>query len=439
MGMNCKSAREAISASLDGEAEIEEGHWREELEAHLYACAACQQWQEGAHEVTRRLRLAPARAVPSAPPQVLAAAHAAAEGQPLAHVATADGRSTRKPRGLTRPRLVALAVAQVVFTLPAVVPFTGMFGLPLGTADTLHLGEFLPPLIATAAYLTLFGKRVQTLAREGRPVASWRVASFVVGALTVCFVQLPPFDSLADEVLLAHMIQHIIIGDIASLLMVFGLTGPVLAPLLHFRVTRPLRRLASPIPALLLWAADLYIWHTPLLYQLAIRHDLVHALEHACLLWFGLLLWLALLGPLPKPAWFHGWAPVGYVAAIRLIGAVLGNAMIWAQTLFYPVYKTSDAARGLNPLSDQNLAGAAMMIEQMFLTIVLVGWLFLRFARQDEERQGLLDLAAGHGVALSDERAVRAVSAGAGGLLRERLLAQGDTAEPDPERVVEES
>ena len=161
----------------------------------------------------------------------------------------------------------------------------------------------------------------------------------------------------------------------------------------------------------------------------------MHALEHACLLWFGLLLWLALLGPLPKPAWFHGWAPVGYVAAIRLIGAVLGNAMIWAQTLFYPVYKTSDAARGLNPLSDQNLAGAAMMIEQMFLTIVLVGWLFLRFARQDEERQGLLDLAAGHGVALSDERAVRAVNAGAGELLRERLLAQSPTAEPGPERT----
>ncbi len=426
MGMNCKSAREAISASLDGE--VEEGRSREELDAHLDACAACWRWREGAHEVTRRLRLAPAQALPGAPARVLAAAHTAA-----------DGRPARRPRTLTRPRLVALGVAQVVLALPAVVPFTGMLALPLGTTDTLHLGEFLPPLLATAVYLTLFGKRAGTLAREGRPVASWRVASFVVGALTVCFVQLPPFDSLADEVLLAHMIQHIIIGDLASLLMVFGLTGPVLAPLLHFRVTRPLRRLASPIPALVLWAVDLYFWHTPLMYQLAIRHDLVHALEHACLLWFGLLLWLALLGPLPKPAWFHGWAPVGYVAAIRLIGAVMGNAMIWAQTIFYPVYKTSDAARGLNPLSDQNLAGAAMMIEQMFLTIVLVGWLFLRFARQDEERQGLLDLAAGHGVALSDERAVRAVNAGAGELLRERLLAQGSTTEPDAERVVEEA
>jgi putative membrane protein len=426
MGMNCESAREAISASLDGEVSSLGG----ELETHLEACAACRRWQEGAHEVTRRLRLAPARALPGAPAGVLAAAQAAAERQP-----------PRRPRRPTRPGLVVFAAAQLVLTLPAVVPFTGMFALPLGTANTLHLGEFLPPLIATAVYLTLFGKRVGTLAREGRPVTGWRVASFVTGALMVCFVQLPPFDSLADEVLVAHMIQHIIIGDIASLLMVFGLTGPVLAPLLHFRVTRPLRRLASPIPALVLWAVDLYFWHTPLMYQLAIRHDLVHALEHACLLWFGLLLWLALLGPLPKPAWFHGWAPVGYVAAIRLIGAVLGNAMIWAQTIFYPVYKTSDAARGLNPLSDQNLAGAAMMIEQMFLTIVLVGWLFLRFARQDEERQGLLDLAAGHGVALSDERAVRAVSAGAGGLLRERLLAQNPTVETSsgPRPTVETS
>jgi putative membrane protein len=425
MGMNCESAREAISASLDGE----DGGSSEELRAHLDSCTACKRWQESAHEVTRRLRLAPARSVPGAPARVLAAAHTAADGH----------RERRYPRALTGPRLVALALAQVVLTLPALVPFTGMFAFPLGTADSLHLGEFLPPLLATAAYLTLFGKRAQTLAREGRPVASWRVASFVVGALTVCAVQLPPFDSLADEVLLAHMIQHIIIGDLASLLMVLGLTGPVLQPLLQIRFTRPLRRLASPIPALVLWALNMYIWHTPLLYQLAIRHDLVHALEHACMLWFGLLLWLALLGPLPKPAWFHGWAPVGYVASIRLIGAVLGNAMIWAQTLFYPVYKASDAARGLNPLSDQNLAGAAMMIEQMFLTILLVAWLFLRFARQDEERQGLLDLAAGRGVALSDERAVRAVSAGTGQLLRERLLEQGRVIEPSPERTLEEN
>lgn len=292
----------------------------------------------------------------------------------------------------------------------------------LASDGGLHLGEFVPPLLACAVYLSLFGTRMRTLAREGRPVASWRTVSFVIGTVIVSAVQLPPFDSLADEVLLAHMIQHIIIGDIASLLIVLGLTGPVLAPLLQIRVTRPLRRLASPILALALWAVNLYVWHLPLLYQLAIRHDLVHALEHACLLWFGLLLWLALLGPLPKPAWFSGWGPVGYVAGVRLVSAVLGNVLIWGQSVFYPVYDASDAARGLNPISDQNLAGGAMMVEQILLTTLLLGWLFLRFAKRDEERQELVDLAAERGVALSDERAERAVAAGAGERLRERLL-----------------
>jgi putative membrane protein len=86
-----------------------------------------------------------------------------------------------------------------------------------------------------------------------------------------------------------------------------------------------------------------------------------------------------------------GWGRLGYVIGVRLIGAVLGNVFIWAQTIFYPVYKASDAARGLNPLSDQNVAGAIMMIEQIILTTLVLGWLFYRFALADERRQALVE------------------------------------------------
>jgi cytochrome c oxidase assembly factor CtaG len=292
-------------------------------------------------------------------------------------------------------------------------------------ANTLHVGEFLPPLLAGGVYVPLYAKRAWTLRREGRPVAGWRVFSFVAAVVTVMLVQLPPLDTLADEVLIAHMIQHIVIGELASLFIVFGLTGAMLQPLLRIRVTRPLRVMAHPGVALVLWAVDLYVWHLPVLYQLAIRHDLVHALEHACLLWFGVLLWLGVLGPLPKPAWFESWGRAGYVVGVRFIGAALGNVFIWAQTVFYPVYRESDARRGLNPLSDQNLAGGAMMVVQIVLTTLLLCWLFLRFAQQDEERQELLDLAAARGVELSDERAARAAVSGSAERLRQRLLEQG--------------
>ncbi len=290
-------------------------------------------------------------------------------------------------------------------------------------ADTLHLGEFLPPLIACVVYALAYGIRLRTLAREGRPVARWRVYCFYAGVLILTGVQIGPLDSLADSVLIAHVVQHIIIGEVVSFMVVIGLTGPLLAPWLALRISRPLRALSHPIVAFVLWVLDMYAWHLPVLYQLAIRYDLVHALEHTCMFWFGCLLWFSLLGPLPKPSWFGNWAKLGYVVGVRFAGAILGNVLLWTQQVIYPIYRASDAREGLNPVSDQNIAGGIMMVVQAVLTILLLGWLFHRAAGQDEERQGLLDLAADRGVALSDERATRAAAAGGGARLRERLLA----------------
>ncbi len=286
----------------------------------------------------------------------------------------------------------------------------------------MHLAEFLPPAVATVVYLILYGVRARTLAREGRPVATWRIISFVTGVALLAAVQIGPLDTLADQMLVFHMAQHLVIGDFCSLFVVLGITGPVIQPLLHFRPTRPLRKLANPLVAFFLWGLNLYAWHLPFLYVAAIQHDLVHAAEHACFFWFGTLLWLGLIGPLPKPNWFVGWGRLGYIIAVRFAGAVLGNVLIWAQTIFYSTYKITDPGHAISALSDQNLAGGLMMIEEMVLTTVLLGWLFYRFAIQDEDRQSLLDLAAEHGIELSNERAARAAAAGTTGRLRERLL-----------------
>jgi cytochrome c oxidase assembly factor CtaG len=114
------------------------------------------------------------------------------------------------------------------------------------------------------------------------------------------------------------------------------------------------------------------------------------------------------------------------VVVVRFAGAILANALIWAQTVFYPVYRATDGHRGLNPLSDQNVAGGIMMVEQVVLTTAVLAWLFVRFARQDEERQQLVDLASARGIQLSD---ARAAVAGAGVRLRARILG-ADDADP---------
>ena len=72
---------------------------------------------------------------------------------------------------------------------------------------------------------------------------------------------------MGEELLLAHMAQHLLIGDIAALLIVLGLTGPLLQPLLAIKAIDRLRVLTHPLVALPLWAASLYVWHIPALYQ----------------------------------------------------------------------------------------------------------------------------------------------------------------------------
>jgi cytochrome c oxidase assembly factor CtaG len=140
-------------------------------------------------------------------------------------------------------------------------------------------------------------------------------------------------------------------------------------------------------------------------------------------------MWLCLFGPIPKPRWFCNFAKLGYIVAVRLTGTVLGNVFLWSGSVFYPFYASGDATHHLRPIADQNLAGAIMMVEESFLTLGLFCWLFLRTARESEERQELLDLATSSGVELSDERAARAVAAGKGADLRRRVERAAESSE----------
>jgi cytochrome c oxidase assembly factor CtaG len=238
--------------------------------------------------------------------------------------------------------------------------------------------------------------------------------------LLVVIVITPPLDNLADQLLVAHMAQHLLLGDVAALLVALGLTGPLLQPLLRRR-PRALRWIANPLPAFGLWALDLYAWHAPGLYQAALRSDLLHSLEHLCFFLFGLNMWLALLGPLPKPSWFGTLGRLGYVVAVRFTAMLLGNVLIWSGTVFYPYYAHGEHAHGLSPLRDQGLTGALMMLEGSIVTVLLFGWLFARAAAEGERRQELIEYAAAHDIALAPQRAARAVTADREQELRERL------------------
>ncbi|HZT90480.1 MAG TPA: cytochrome c oxidase assembly protein [Gaiellaceae bacterium] len=246
-------------------------------------------------------------------------------------------------------------------------------------------------IVPTVVVAVLYVRRCRTLAREGRPVPGWRRFSFWTGIALVVLALNSPLDYLGEhDFFFMHMLQHVVLGDLAPLCFVAGMTGPILRPVLALPVVDRLRVLTHPLVALPVWAVDLYVWHIPFLYDGALHHDAVHALEHFMFFTCGCLIWEPVLETLPAPQWFGTGTKIGFIFAVRLIETVLGNVFIWSSSAFYGVYRHAPEW-GITPVHDLNLGGVVMMAEGSIVTLGVLVWLFLRMAAEGELRQQLLE------------------------------------------------
>ncbi len=288
--------------------------------------------------------------------------------------------------------------------------------------------ELLPLLVAAV----LYAKRSLTLAEKGRPVPVWRQLCFASGLLLIAIALVSPVAHIAEELVIAHMIEHLMLGDLATLLLVLGLTGPLLQPILAIRLFDRLRILAHPLVAFPLWALNFYFWHIPALYDAAYGGAFLHLVEHTSFIFFGCLMWMPIFGPLPKPTWFNAAWKVGYVIAVRFAGAILGNVLMWSGSVLYPKYAAGEAYWNISPLADQSTAGVVMMVEGTFLGLGLLAWVFFEVSREGIEKQRLLDLALERGVELDEARAQRAVAAGQAERLERQLVGAGGDGDDRP-------
>ena len=260
--------------------------------------------------------------------------------------------------------------------------------LSLVTSWTLDPLQLLPIVLIAGAY----GVRARTLSRRGQPVPAWRIALFSLGIVLLLVAVASPLAAVAEEELFSfHMVQHLLLGDLAPLCLLAGLTGPLLRPILSLPGVMRLRVLANPFVALPIWATNLVLWHLPPLYEGAVEANALHALEHVCFFAAGIVLWLPVLETLPAPEWFGTGAKLGYIVGVRLVGTAIANVFVWGGSPYYDVYSAGRDYLGLSPEADQSLAGSLMMLEGSIVTIVAIAWLFLRLAQEGEARQELLE------------------------------------------------
>jgi putative membrane protein len=268
--------------------------------------------------------------------------------------------------------------------------------LPLlhaGSADSPFLSwsfeplQLLPPL----AIGVLYALRVDNLRRRGHAVAAWRVWCFAAGIGLIVLALASPIHAYGEEeFFFVHMVQHVLLGDLAALAIVAGLTGQILRPVLALPGVRHAQVLAHPLIALPLWAVNLIVWHLPALYGAALEHPPVHALQHFLFFTTGALMWAAVVETLPAPVWFGTGAKLGYIVVVRLVETVVANVFLWSGTVFYDRYD-GKSHWGISPLHDQALAGTVMMLEGGIVTLAALAWLFLKLASEGELRQELLE------------------------------------------------
>jgi len=230
--------------------------------------------------------------------------------------------------------------------------------------------------IALALYAQAW-LRLRRRARGSHPLLF--AAGIAIGVLAV----VSPLDALAEDKLLStHMAQHLLIGDLAPLLIVLGLRGPVSFFLLPAPALRPLARarllrllleaLLRPEVSFAAWAGSLAAWHVPQAYDAALAHPALHALEHASLFLGGLLLWTQIVDP-ARRAHLSPGRRAAFGALALLASMALSETLLSTAPLYDHYAGVADRPFGLTWASDQRVAALLMTAEQLATLGAAVG------------------------------------------------------------------
>ena len=258
----------------------------------------------------------------------------------------------------------------------------------------LYTWTWSPPVLATIVLAGgVYAWRLRDVSRAAgthHRRAKWRAAAFGGGLLVLFIALCSPIDHLGEQRLFSmHMVQHLLLADLAPILLLLGLSRTMLRPAV--RRLRPLEEalgpLAHPAAALVAYVGLMWLWHVPAMYDLALEHGWAHVLEHASFFTAGIAFWWYLIEPVPARRRLVGPWPLAYLSAAKLLMGALGIVLAFSPDVSYEAYAHAPRTWGLSPLEDLNIGGVVMMVEQSLVLVVAFAIYFVRMLERSERDQ----------------------------------------------------
>jgi putative membrane protein len=225
-------------------------------------------------------------------------------------------------------------------------------------------------------------------AGRGRGITVLNVVSFLLGWLTIVAALASPLDVLSARLFSAHMAQHELLMAVAAPLLV--VSRPLrawtwgLAPAWRRTaggvvrsawIRTPWSIITEPFPVWTLYAAAVWLWHAPSLFDSALESESVHVLQHVSFFGSALLFWWAVLA---KNRRSRGASLLSLFTTMIHTGA-LGALFVFSATIWYPAYLETSAAVGLTPIEDQQLGGLLMWFPAGSVYLIAAAVLALRW------------------------------------------------------------
>jgi putative membrane protein len=237
-------------------------------------------------------------------------------------------------------------------------------------------------LVATAVVYLRGWSRLRSLLPN---VASiWRLTCFMGGVFALWIAVGSPLAAFDDDLLSVHMVQHILLMAVAPPLILLGAPAlpflhglpqsfvrAALGPLLRWRPVQWFGHvLTHPVFCWLAATITLIAWHSPRMFEFALRSAFWHEIEHTCFFATSILFWWPVLQPWPSVARWPRWSIPLYLFMGMMANDALSAFLAFCDRVLYPSYASASRNFAISPLDDQALAGALMWVFSSFVYLV---------------------------------------------------------------------